>query len=88
MKRLAKPQLNEINPAKCTEYDYINFLVASLRVFSCTEVSKCSFLDSNSPAHDSFTRLLGRQPPDINHYGVKDLVTQEKGLLIKIYYSR
>jgi len=54
--------LNEINPAKCTEFDYINFLFASSRVFSCTEASKRSYFDSNSPnpAHDSFTRLLLR----------------------------
>ena len=76
--------MNEINPAKCTEFDYINFLVASSRVFSCTEASKCSFLDSNSPAHDSFTRLLGRQPPDTESlWGeVKYLVNPKIGLLI------
>ena len=76
--------MNEINPAKCTEFDYINFLVASSRVFSCTEASKCSFLDSNSPAHDSFTRLLRRQPSDTESLWeeVKNLVNPEIGLLI------
>ena len=77
-------ELNEINPAKCTEYDYINFLIASSRVFSCTEASKCSFIDSTSPAHDSITRLLGRQPPDTEAFWdeVKNLVTPEIGLLV------
>jgi len=56
--------LKAINPPKCTDLDYINFLIASSRVFSCTEASKCSYLDSSSPAHDSFIRLLPRQPPD------------------------
>jgi putative transposase len=76
--------LNAINPAKCTELDYINFLIASSRVFSCTEASKCSFTDSNSPAHDSFTRLLLRQPPDTEALWeeVKDLVTPKAGFLI------
>jgi FOG: Transposase and inactivated derivatives len=76
--------LNDINPAKCSEFDYINFLIASSRVFSCTEASKCSFFDSNSPAHDSFTRLLERQPPDTDALWeeVKNLVTLEVGLLI------
>jgi putative transposase len=76
--------MNDINPAKCTEFDYINFLIASSRVFSCTEASKCSFFDSNSPAHDSFTRLLDRQPPDTDALWeeVKNLVTLEIGLLI------
>jgi hypothetical protein len=76
--------LSEINPSKCSEFDYINFLVASSHVFSCTEASKCSYLDSNSPAHDSFTRLLLRQPPDTEALWeeVKDLVTPGVGLLI------
>lgn len=80
--------MNEINPPKCTELDYINFLVASLRVFSCTEASKCSFIDSNGPAHDSFTFLLLRQLLDTEALWeeVKDLVTREmrKSYLINI----
>lgn len=76
--------MTEINPPKCTDLDYINFLIASSRVFSCTEASKCSYLDSNSPAHDSFTRLLLRQPPDTEALWdeVKDLVTPQVGFLI------
>ena len=60
-------ELKNINPPKCSEFDYINFLIASSRVFSCTEASKCSSSDPNdsaAPSHDSFTRLLLRQPPD------------------------
>ena len=81
---LTNLELNDINPVKCTEHDYINFLIASSRVFTCTEASKCSFLDSSSPAHDSFTRLLGRQPPDTDALWeeVKDLIIPETGLLI------
>jgi putative transposase len=76
--------LSEINPAKCTDLDYINFLIASSRVFSCTEASKCSYLDSNNPSHDSFTRLLLRQPPDTDALWeeVKDLVTPGTGFLV------
>lgn len=76
--------MNAINPPKCTELDYINFLIASSRVFSCTEASKCSYFDLNSPAHDSFTRLLLRQPPDTEALWeeVKDLVTPKAGFLI------
>ena len=73
-----------INPAKCTDLDYINFLISSSRIFSCTEASKCSYFDSNSPAHDSFTRLLLRQSPGTETLWaeVKDLVTPETGFLI------
>ena len=44
----------------------------------------CSFLDSSSPASDSFTRLLGRQPPNTDSLWceVKDLIIPETGLLI------
>jgi putative transposase len=72
--------MNDINPAKCNEFDYINFLIASSRVFSCTEASKCSFSDSNSPAHDSFTRLLDRQPPDTDA-----LWDEVKNLVVNLY---
>jgi putative transposase len=76
--------LNKINPPKCSDLDYINFLIASSRVFSCTEASKCNCFDSNNPAHDSFTRLLLRQPPDTEALWeeVKDLVISETGFLI------
>ncbi len=76
--------MNAINPPKCTDLDYINFLIASSRVFSFTEASKCSYFDSNSPSHDSFTRLLLRHPLDTEALWeeVKDLVTPETGLLI------
>ena len=53
---------------------------------SCTEASKCSFSDSTSPAHDSFTRLLERQPPDTDALWeeVKNLVTLEISLLLSM----
>jgi putative transposase len=76
-------ELNAINSPKCTELDYINFLIASSRVFICTEASKCSYFNSNSPVHDSFTRLLLRQPPDTETlWEYKNLITLETGFLI------
>jgi len=76
--------LNEINPPKCSDLDYINFLIVSSRVFSCTEASECSYFDLNNPVHDSFTRLLLRQLYDTETLWeeVKDLVTFETGFLI------
>jgi putative transposase len=57
-----------MNPPKCRDLDYIHFLVAAQKVFTCTEAARChpgceSPL-SSSPSHDAFTRLLRRQPPD------------------------
>jgi putative transposase len=53
-----------LNPAKCSDLDYINFLIASVGVFSCTEAARCQVARANNPSHDAFTRLLRRQPPD------------------------
>jgi putative transposase len=52
-------------PAKVDELDYINFLVAAQRIFTCTEASRSQPLVSDDPnaipaAHDSFNRLLER----------------------------
>jgi putative transposase len=53
-----------MNPCKCDELDYIHFLIAAQKVFSCTEAARSQPEDSDAPAHDAFTRLLTRQPPD------------------------
>lgn len=53
-----------MNPSKCDEYDYINFLVAAQRVFSSVEAAKSHPDLDDGPAHDAYTRLLQRIPPD------------------------
>ena len=53
-----------MNPPRCSESDYIAFLLAAQRVFSCTEAARCQPLAPAAPAHDAFTRLLTREPPD------------------------
>lgn len=53
-----------MNAAKCNELDYIHFLIAAQRVFSCSEAARCQPVGGGAPAHDAFTRLLSRQPPD------------------------
>jgi len=49
---------------RCSDLEYINFLIASSQVFTCTEASQCHPLSEDGPAHDAYTRLLLRQPPD------------------------
>jgi len=49
---------------KCQDVDYIDFLIASPNVFSCTEAARVQPLTPQSAAHDSFTRLLQRIEPD------------------------
>ena len=53
-----------MNPAKRESSDYIDFLVAAQRSFTCSEAARCQPEASDGPAHDAFTRLLRRQPPD------------------------
>ena len=49
---------------KCIDTDYINFIIASPKLFSCTEAAKVQADIPQSPAHDAFTRLLNRLEPD------------------------
>ena len=54
-----------MNPPKCTEQDYINFLVAAQKVFSNTEAARCHpNANSDGPVHDACTRLLHRCQSD------------------------
>ena len=53
-----------MNAPKCTEYDYINFLVAAQRVFGASEAARSHPQGEDKVAHDAYTRLLQRLPPD------------------------
>jgi hypothetical protein len=57
-------KLRRMNAAKCDEYDYINFLIAAQQVFSAVEAAKTHPSGAAGPAHDAYTRLLQRVPPD------------------------
>ena len=53
-----------MNEPKVTDLDYINFLVASPTVFSCTEAGRVQPASPRRAAHDAFTRLLQRLEPN------------------------
>ena len=53
-----------MNPPKCSDDDYINFVIASPRSISATEAAKVQGDAEQAPAHDAFTRLLHRLEPD------------------------
>ena len=73
-----------MNPPKVDELDYIQFLIAAQRVFTCTEAATCQPEQAQPPAHDAFTRLLSRQPPDTAALWqeVKPLIERQKGALL------
>ena len=49
-----------MNPPKFDEYDYISFLIATPKVFSCTEEERVQPDAENPPSHDAVTRFLRR----------------------------
>ncbi len=73
-----------MNPARCDDLDYIQFLIASVGVLTCMEAARCQPIGENNPLHDAFTRLLQRQPPDTEALWteVRYIVQPRKGFLI------
>lgn len=73
-----------MNAPKCTELDYINFLVAAQQVFSAVEAARSHPEGHRQPAHDAYTRLLQRLPPDSEALWaeVQGCVGLSSGLLI------
>lgn len=73
-----------MNPPKCDDQDYINFLVASPRAFSALEAARVQPNGIDPPAHDAFTRLLHRLEPDPQTLWTeaKGQVTLNDGLLV------
>lgn len=73
-----------MNLPRCDDLDYIHFLVAAQRVFSCCEAARCQPEGTARPAHDAFTRLLHRQPPDTEALWqeVAPLVQKTQGVVV------
>jgi len=69
-----------MNAPKVTDVDYIQFLIAAQRVYTCTEAARCAEIAS----HDAYTRLLSRLPPDTAALWreVEPLVRKTEGLLV------
>ena len=73
-----------MNPAKCSEYDYINFVIATPSVYSCTEAARVQPSADNPPAHDSLNRLLYRLPADSHALWTEaqPAVNKDQGVLV------
>ena len=69
-----------MNAPKVSDVDYIQFLIAAQRVYTCTEAARCAEIAS----HDAFTRLLSRLPPDTAALWqeVEPLIDKRRGLLV------
>ncbi len=53
-----------MNPPKCSDEDYINFVIATPKQLTATEAARVQPESKNAPAHDAFTRLLERLEPN------------------------
>ena len=73
-----------MNAPKVTELDYINFLVATPHVVSCTKAARVQPEGPRRAAHDALTRLLQRLEPDPVPWWreAEPLVERERGLLV------
>ena len=73
-----------MRPPKVDEIDYIQFLIAAQRVYTCTEAARCQPEEDQAPAHDAFTRLLTRRPPDTEALWqeVEPLIVKQTGILV------
>jgi len=73
-----------MNPPKCDELDYINFLIAAQRSFSAVEAAKTHPAAGDGPAHDAYTRLLQRAQGggEALWQEVEPLVQRSRGMLI------
>lgn len=73
-----------MNPPKADDLDYIHFLIAAQKVFTATEAARSQPENLDPPAHDAFTRLLRREPPDTKALWdeARTLVEPEQGLLV------
>jgi putative transposase len=67
-----------------TDVDYMQFLIAAQRVYSCTAAAHCAPETAQPPAHDAFVRLLHRQPPATAALGqaVEPYVQVQRGVLV------
>jgi len=73
-----------MNRPRCTDTDYIDFLVATPRAVSGTEAARVQPRRVHAPAHDAFTRLLHRLEPDpaTLWHDVAPLVDRQRGVLV------
>lgn len=73
-----------MNPPKVNEHDYINFLIAAQKAYSCVEAERVQPKSANRAAHDAITRLLHRMEPSTAQLWqeAKPQVSLNQGILV------
>ena len=69
---------------RCTDTDYINFLIGTPKVYTCMEAARVQPDKENAPSHDSLTRFLKRE--DISSEELwkeaEAFIKKEEGILV------
>src|SRR5947208_11959806 len=73
-----------MNAPRCTDQDYIQFLIATPGPVTCTEAARVQPRSPFAPAHDAFNRLLHRIEPEPEELWqeAEPLVETRRGLLV------
>lgn len=73
-----------MNPPKYTAIEYIKFLIATQKAYSCSEAERVQPATGSATAHDAINRLLHRVKPDPNELWqeAKADVELEQGILL------
>ena len=73
-----------MNPIKCNELNYIDFLIGTQRAYSCLEAERVQPESGLKPAHDSINRLLYRLTPNTDSLWqeAEPHVQKESGILV------
>jgi len=73
-----------MNPPKVNEYDYINFLIATQKAYSCMEAQRVQPESDDAPVHNAITRLLHRLEPSTTKLWqeAQPQVSLDQGILV------
>lgn len=73
-----------MNPPKYTAIEYINFLIATQKAYSCTEAERVQQTMESAAAHDAINRLLHRLEPNPDELWqeAKAYIELEQGIVV------
>lgn len=81
---MALSSATDMNLPRCTTEDYIQFLLATPKVYTATEAGRVTPPRPDAPAHDAYTRLLHRLEPDPQPLWeeTEPLIRKDDGILV------
>lgn len=73
-----------MNPLKYTAINYINFLIATQKAYSCMEAERVQPVGENAAAHDAINRLLHRLQPTTERLWseASKYISLDRGILV------